>query len=139
MKCTVTYTVNNVTTALLLEKTKRAIGNRVQINEMVVTGDVNWCINDSYRLERTYLSFFPATMYQVQVTITSNSIDICALETRKELGRRMVSEHILRLSGDNIEIDDYAAGFGREKSLLSLNDLINILDSLPVIREGEKS
>jgi hypothetical protein len=138
MKCTVTYTVSELTTKLLVEKTQQVIHNTVPIRQMVLKGDATWSENDSYRLVRDYIAFFPAVSYQVQVTTINNTVDICAFDMRREPGRRMVSEHLLRLNGDTVEIADLAVGFGRERSLLWLTDIINILDSLPITREGEK-
>lgn len=131
MKCTVTYTLSEQSTELLLRYAFFLVSHLNQVRHEIAEAPSNWQVNDNQVFVREYVAFFPAIKYRVLVSVTNHDIDISAYDDRKEPGRRLVSQHIVHvLSSESLEIVDFANGFGRERSILTIADIGNILASL---------
>jgi hypothetical protein len=131
MKCTVTYTLSEQVSEQLLTCGSFLVTNLPTIRHEIAQNPSPWQLNHNQVFVREYVAFFPAIKYRVLVSVTNHDIDISAYDDRKELGRRLVSQHILHvLSDESLEIIDLANGFRRERSILTITDLGNTLASL---------
>lgn len=130
MKCTVTYTLSEQVSELLIKNGSFLVTHLATVRHEITESHSPWQLNDNQVFVREYVAFFPAIKYRVLVSVTNHDIDISAYDDRKELGRRLVSQHILHvITSENMEIMDLANGFRRERSILTIGDLGNILTS----------